>query len=1114
MNAPRSVLRSVVSAVLASSAGAQCLDWSSDFPVPGQGILGSRVGQSVVFDDGGGAGAQIYVCGVYQAGGANVSSVARWNGSAWSAVGGFGPNGDVRALAVFDDGSGPALYAGGDDFVIGGVPNLRLAKWVPGSGWVALADQPNSFVSALATIDLGAGSRLYVGGHFGSIGATSASRVAMWDGATWSALGAGFNEDVMTFAAHDAGSGLELYAGGYFGFSGATPVGKLARWNGSAWTMPPVGQILGEVVYALESYDDGGGARLYVGGDGMPLRVMGPSGYTLPWGTNDRLVWDFLPHDDGSGTKLYACGGFVYPGLKPLGNVLAWDGSSWLQLGVGIEPTTQSDFDKPRSLVSYTDSKGTGLYVFGGFTEAGGKPSRNVARWGEACTAPAIVTQPVSVTAAYPSPVSFGVTASGTGPLTYLWTHDGNPITGGTGVSGWDTPTLVMTAWDWDARGDYRCDVTGPLGSVSSDTVVLTVPAGGITGDPVVVTKVAVSGEPMPGHPASSFVDPTAADQSNDGSVVLVDQERVFVHDGVSTTRVIGIGDQAPGLATDVRFGAVFGAYSAADAGRFAVQYSLTGPGTSASNRRSLWFHEAGVTTLVARAGNAPVGGGSGQVFHANGFEQRLSSNGLLAYAASVTAGSSSTWRGIWGWDPVNGSTLWARTGVTAPGTSETFTVFEGYGTLNALGQMPFIALTSSGYSLWVASAAGPTPVVRIGDALPGSPWNEVVVSLWSVHQPINDVGEIAFGVQTQGDGGYTGQALVRWSTSGLVTLLRSGDAAPGASPGAVFSQFGPVAMNDSGAILLFATLANTGTGPQQGYWFVDPQGAPTDVALNPPYVLPGMPPNPSFQRVGVGALDDHDRVLVNLEYSHGTPLFGWTPTHGTFSVAMPGSQVELAPGDHATLGNALLQMYDGGVSGSKLSSSFDGGGGVCFSASFVDGRQGTFLARYQQLFAQYSAPGTAFCAGDGTASACPCANVGATGHGCASSRFASGARLEGSGSAAVTDDTLRLDVEALPNSSCLFFQGTTRAAGGAGIVFGDGLRCAAGSVLRLGIRAVSGNARSLGHGVGTDAPISSTGLVTNAGTRTYQVWYRNSAAFCTASTFNLSNGYEVQWGP
>jgi len=31
---------------------------------------------------------------------------------------------------------------------------------------------------------------------------------------------------------------------------------------------------------------------------------------------------------------------------------------------------------------------------------------------------------------------------------------------------------------------------------------------------------------------------------------------------------------------------------------------------------------------------------------------------------------------------------------------------------------------------------------------------------------------------------------------------------------------------------------------------------------------------------------------------------------------------------------------------------------------------------------------------------------------------------------------------------------------------------------------------------------------------RRYQVWFRDAAAFCTASTFNLSNGLEASWSP
>jgi hypothetical protein len=39
-------------------------------------------------------------------------------------------------------------------------------------------------------------------------------------------------------------------------------------------------------------------------------------------------------------------------------------------------------------------------------------------------------------------------------------------------------------------------------------------------------------------------------------------------------------------------------------------------------------------------------------------------------------------------------------------------------------------------------------------------------------------------------------------------------------------------------------------------------------------------------------------------------------------------------------------------------------------------------------------------------------------------------------------------------------------------------------------------------------------GVPSIGGNRYYQVWYRDSAAFCTPSTFNLTNGLQVVWMP
>jgi hypothetical protein len=119
---------------------------------------------------------------------------------------------------------------------------------------------------------------------------------------------------------------------------------------------------------------------------------------------------------------------------------------------------------------------------------------------------------------------------------------------------------------------------------------------------------------------------------------------------------------------------------------------------------------------------------------------------------------------------------------------------------------------------------------------------------------------------------------------------------------------------------------------------------------------------------------------------------------------------------------------------------------------------------------------------------------------------------LVATGSPFVANPTVVLHGSGMTNSFALYFQGTTRHNGGLGATFGDGLRCAGGSVLRLGTESNAGGTSQY-PGAG-DPPVSVRGLVTGPGTRTYQSWYRNAAAFCTAATFNLTNGVELSWTP
>src|SRR5262249_41806501 len=148
----------------------------------------------------------------------------------------------VECLAVFDDGSGPALYAGGHFTTAGGVLTNGIAKW-DGAAWSALGDglAISSHTSigeatALAVFDDGNGSALYAGGLFDMAGGVPANFIAKWNGSDWSALGSGTNGAVYSLDVFDDAYGPALYAGGAFTTAGGTTANMIAKWVDATWS--------------------------------------------------------------------------------------------------------------------------------------------------------------------------------------------------------------------------------------------------------------------------------------------------------------------------------------------------------------------------------------------------------------------------------------------------------------------------------------------------------------------------------------------------------------------------------------------------------------------------------------------------------------------------------------------------------------------------------------------------------------------------------------------------------------------------------------------------------------------------------------------------------------
>jgi hypothetical protein len=86
----------------------------------------------------------------------------------------------LLALAVFDDGDRPALYAGGIFTVAGGVTASNIARW-DGTSWAPLGSgTSDDGVSAITGFDDGSGPGLHVGGYFTTAGGVVSNNMARW----------------------------------------------------------------------------------------------------------------------------------------------------------------------------------------------------------------------------------------------------------------------------------------------------------------------------------------------------------------------------------------------------------------------------------------------------------------------------------------------------------------------------------------------------------------------------------------------------------------------------------------------------------------------------------------------------------------------------------------------------------------------------------------------------------------------------------------------------------------------------------------------------------------------------------------------------------------------
>jgi hypothetical protein len=338
----------------------------------------------------------------------------------------------------------------------------------------------------------------------------------------------------------------------------------------------------------------------------------------------------------------------------------------------------------------------------------------------------------------------------------------------------------------------------------------------------------------------------------------------------------------------------------------------LVGGAVTTANDSGLWFGTSGNLQLFVREGD-PAPGAGGATFSGAPVATAVPS-GTIAFRFGLTGTgvTSANNIGIWAGSTPASVQLVMRAGDIAPTIGTAVTAFNGVAVL-ADGSVAINATAATGGSVTTANNQGlfvgltqPTLqlVARKGDQAPGQPAGVV---LNGIGVPIANGNTVGFRTSVTGTGVTTANdsAIFTWSaTTGLTTVAREGDAAPGAG-GALFGQLG------TSSPLGFGQLFSIGPNGQAAFY------APL---------------------TGSGVTTTNDTGI-------------WAQTSfGVQLVIRKGDQVDLDPGlgtDLATVTN--LSLLDNGPSGGFGTSggyaSVGGNGQVTWAATFADGRSAVFVS-------------------------------------------------------------------------------------------------------------------------------------------------------------------------
>jgi hypothetical protein len=855
------------------------------------------------------------------------------------------------------------------------------------------------------------------------------------------------------------------------------------------------------------------------------------SGYGAPG--PDRPFSDFQVFDDGSGPALYACGPFRSIGDQRAQGVVRWDGARWRQVGRGlVDVTTLTEFD---------DGSGARLVAGGRFTTANGSIADFVAKWeGQTWVPLAGLASGVS-----PSFVSdLAAFDDGGGPALYAAVR--GLVAGGAATR--------LARW----RGGAWSDVDDGI-SNAAQTYSLAVYDSG--SGPRLYAGIGSTDAMLVRWNGASWVNVAPSLANGLVSSLVVFAGGLFVahwssgFPGTDLARFDGstIAPVVPGI--DPIFGAqrTIDGMAVVDLGtgpRLAVAGQLRGAGGVVSHGLVAYdgtsWHGVGpprgILWQSGRIALASFDDGSGPALFASGASNKFAGT-TSAWAARLQNGA---WRAFArgggltfvpnftgtdrptriGTAEFGGATHLVASGpILSAGASAArgLAVLDESGWTGLLGPTPtwrmFAAFTSHDFGAGPELVAGGD--LEIDGSIArwsGSDWIGIgsptgwdvrsLASLPTLAGPqlfagmSNGLSRLEGGAWVSAVAGLSGtarvDALCVHDDGGGAQLYAAGDFTATSAAGSLrgvgrwrdthWEPVGVGSLLSASGVALDLVEIDLGTGPDlyllgilnttSGPGFLARWNGNAWSVIHTPGIVTGV----AALRDGVGA-----RLVIAVESE--------TLPHVRILQDVGGTWVEIGIVDG--LGPALA-THD---------SDADGVPELFAAGSFrgIDGVPSSEVAR----FSPCGTTAEIECAGDGSATACPCGNSGGSGRGCASSMHANGASLVTHGLASLTMDTLTLDAEALTGTFALFAQGTA-VAGGTGVPFQDGLLCAGGVVTRLGSASITNDGASFPS---AGARLSQLGAVTQPGqTRIYQTIYRNQASFCTSGAANTTNGLRVAW--